>query len=284
MGAPRQPNRGRKPSSGRPNRGGSRSGNAGRRSSGSSSGGRSGTKGQGARGGREGPNQNKSGSGKRRRDLRGAAVDLPNWVIEDLSRTTPNHRVADALEALGEASAALADGRFPKALRMAQKAKDLAPRDATVREVLALAAYRTGDWKQALRELRTYRRFSGELTHVPVEMDTLRALDRDDDVERAWGLLRDHGARPQVMKEGRVVYASYLLDHDRVAEAREVVRPGRLSDRPFDEDLRLWYVAARAAALHGEGDEARRLRNAILEHDPSFPGIDELERLIARLP
>ena len=44
---------------------------------------------------------------KRRRDLKGAAVDLPNWVIEALTRVTPKDRVAPALEELGEASAAM---------------------------------------------------------------------------------------------------------------------------------------------------------------------------------
>ena len=225
-----------------------------------------------------------SGPQRRRRDLKGAAVDLPTWVIEDLSRTTPNHRIADALEELGEAGAAFGDGRFQKALRHALRAKELAPRDATVREVLALSAYRTGDWKQALRELRTYRRLSGELTHIPIEMDVLRALDKGDEVPKAWQLLQDHGSKPAVVKEARVVYASYLIDEGKVKEAREVVAPGRLSDRPFDEDLRLWYVAARAAAIDGDGIEARRLRNAILVHDAAFPGIDELEKLMARLP
>jgi predicted Zn-dependent protease len=223
-----------------------------------------------------------SGASRRRRDLRGAAVDLPNWVVEDLSRTTPNHRIADALEQLGEASAAFGEGRYQKALRHAAKAKDLAPRDATVREVLALSAYRTGDWKQALRELRTYRRLSGELTHIPVEMDVLRALERDEEIPKVYRLLQEHDAKPGVLKEARVVYASHLLDRGDVAAARDVVAPGRLSDRPFDEDLRLWYVAARAAAIDGDGEEARRLRNAILGHDPAFPGIDELEALIAR--
>jgi tetratricopeptide (TPR) repeat protein len=236
----------------------------------------------GTNGSKRDSGRDSSGTSRRRRDLRGAAVDLPNWVVEDLSRTTPNHRIADALEQLGEASVAFGEGRFQKALRHAAKAKDLAPRDATVREVLALSAYRTGDWKQALRELRTYRRLSGELTHVPVEMDVLRALGRDDEIPKVFRLLTDHGAKPGVLKEARVVYASHLLDRGDVATARDLVAPGRLSDRPFDEDLRLWYVAARAAAIDGDGDEARRLRNAILQHYPSFPGIDELESLIAK--
>jgi Flp pilus assembly protein TadD len=204
--------------------------------------------------------------------------------VDNLARVTPDRRVADALEALGEASAAFSAGKYTKALRHARQAKDLAPRDVTVREVLGLSAYRVGDWKEALRELRTYKRLSGESTHVPVEMDTLRALGRNDDVEQLWQTLKAHGARPAVMKEGTVVYASYLLDQGRIDEARALVHPRRLGDKPFEEDLRLWYVAARAAALDGDGEAASTLRNAILLHDPGFPGIDELEALIARAP
>jgi len=268
---------------------GSKAGSRGSRSSGGYQGDRSkGDQSKTRRSDSSGRGRDKTGgkgasSQRRRRDLKGAAVDLPNWVIEDLSRTTPNHRIADALEELGEATAAFGEGRYQKSLRHALKAKDLAPRDASVREVLALSAYRTGDWKQALRELRTYRRLSGELTHVPVEMDVLRALGRGEEVPKVWQLLKDHETRPAVLKEGRVVYASHLIDEDQLAAAREVVKPGRMSVRPFDEDLRVWYVAARAAALDGDGGEARRLRNAILEHDAAFPGIDELEKLISRL-
>ena len=50
---------------------------------------------------------------------------------------------------------------------------------------------------------------------------------------------------------------------------------------PFPEDLRVWYVAARAAALDGDLADAQRLRNAILESDPAFPGMDELENLMS---
>jgi len=69
-------------------------------------------------------------------------------------------------------------------------------------------------------ELRTYRRLSGDTTHLPVEMDVLRALERDADVEAAYALLRRLGANRPALDEGRVVYASFLLDHDRAG------RPG----------------------------------------------------------
>ncbi|HEX9643682.1 MAG TPA: hypothetical protein VGC11_06780 [Acidimicrobiia bacterium] len=216
-----------------------------------------------------------------RRDLRGAAVDLPRWVVENLARVTPKHRVAAALEELGEATAAFTEGKYSRALRHGLKAKDLAPRDTTVREVLGLSAYRAGDWRVALRELRTYRRLTGETTHLPVEMDTLRAEGRADDVDKAWQQLQDLGGSPSALKEGKVVYGSHLLDIGRVAEARALVTPRSLSPKPHEEDLRVWYVAARAAALDRDAEAARRLRNAILQADPSFPGIDELESWIA---
>ena len=219
-----------------------------------------------------------------RRDLRGAARDLPRWIVDALSRVTPGERVPAALEALGEASAALADGRFHPAQRFARNAKELSPRDATVREILGLASYRLGDWGTALAELRTYRRLSGESTHLSVEMDVLRAMGRKADVEEAWNELERRGDVPAVLKEGRVVYGSFLIDEGRTAEARRVVTPRLLTNNPYPEDLRLWYVAARAAALEGDYDEAVRFRNAILVMDPSFPGIDELDSTISAHP
>ncbi|MDX1748242.1 MAG: hypothetical protein R3324_20085, partial [Halobacteriales archaeon] len=89
------------------------------------------------------------------------------------------------------------------------------------------------------------------------------------------------GASPAAETEGRIVYASYLIDEGRADEARRLVRPRVLTNDPFPEDLGLWYVAARAAALDGDLEEARRLRDAVLTMDPAFPGIDELEETIS---
>ena len=173
------------------------------------------------------------------------------------------------------------EGRYKVALRAARKAKDLAPRDATVRETLGLAAYRTGDWQTALAELRAYRRISGEPTHLPVEMDALRAMRRKDDVEKAWRELRAAGASPAVHKEGVVVYASHLIDEGRAADARRLTTPKKLKSDPFPADLRVWYVAARSNAIVGDTAAARQLRDAIVVADPAFPGLDELDSMIA---
>ena len=282
---PDQPRRRRQPGRGSPPRaraGGAqpRSDGASRRSDGTSRGG-AGRAGGSVRGSRDSTRESAEDTKRKaRKDLRGEAQNLPRWVVDDLTRVTPKERVAAALEALGDASAAMGDARYHAAVKHARKAKGLAPRDATVRETLGLAAYRVGDWQTALSELRTYRRFSGETTHLPVEIDALRALGKPRAVENAWEELQKRGGKPIVMKEGLVVYASFLIDQGDAETAYELTAPGRITARAYPQDLRVWYVAARAAAVTGRGDEAGRLRNAILENDPAFPGIDDLESMI----
>lgn len=212
----------------------------------------------------------------------GLAAQLPHWLVEDLQRTTPPARVGPALESFGEAVRAFEEGKYRPALRHAKAAKDAAPRSAPVREVVGLSAYRAGDWQTALTELRAYRRMSGDTMHLPIEMDVMRALGKGADIEKAYKELEHRGGHPSAVKEGRVVYASYLIDENRVQEAWDLVRPARIEAGGHDADRRLWYVAARAAALLGDKRTAGQLRDAILLDDPGFPGIDELETLIRR--
>lgn len=222
-------------------------------------------------------------SSKRRRDLKGAAVNLPNWVIEAVERVTPADRVAPTLEALGAASEALADGKYHAAVKHGNRAKALSPQDATTRETIGLAAYRMGDWQTALSELRAFRRMQGETTHLPVEMDVLRAQGRTKDVEAAWEELQKRGGHGLVMNEGKVVYASFLLDEGRADEAWAVVRPSRIEQAPNEAHLRLYFVAGRVAAARGDRASARRYADVIVTNDPSFPGYEQLEAEIGRL-
>lgn len=212
--------------------------------------------------------------------LPASAAGLPRHVVEALIRVTPPARQNSALAELAAAAEAFSEGQFHVAVRKAQHAKDLSSRDATIREILGLASYRIGDWQTALRELRTYRRLSGETTHMPVEMDTLRALGRSDDVKGVWDEFNKRGGSPGVQKEARVVYGSHLIDENDLEEAFRVVGRPRITDDPWPEDLRLWYVAARIAALQGGRARAKELAEAIMLEDPSFPGLDELDRLI----
>jgi Flp pilus assembly protein TadD len=218
---------------------------------------------------------------KRRRDLQGSAVDLPNWIVDALARVTPKDRIAPALEALGDASAAMNEGRYHAAVKDAKRAKSLAPQDTTVRETLGLSAYRIGDWDTALAELRAYRRMAGDASHLPIEMDVLRAKGRGKDVKAAWETLQKADVRPAVWKEGKVVYGSYLLDEGDAEGAWELTGPERVGPNAKESDLRVWYIAARAAASNGDTDTARKIADAIVLNDPSFPGLDALDQEIA---
>jgi hypothetical protein len=180
------------------------------------------------------------------------------------------------------ASEALADSRYQAAVKHGQRAKSLSPQDPTIRETIGLAAYRLGDWGLALNELRAYRRMAGDTTHLPIEMDVLRAQGRDRDVETAWKELQRRGGHGLVMNEGTIVYASFLLDKDRIDEAWKVIDPGSITSNPNEGHLRRYFVAARVAAARGDVTTAKRYSDTIVLADPSFPGYESLETEIAQ--
>ena len=202
--------------------------------------------------------------------------DLPRWVREEIQRSTGKDRREPAIKHLSRAVEAFADERYGAALPDLRKAKELAPRSSTIRELLGLSAYRTGNWEEALRELRTFRRITGDLIHMPVEMDCLRALGRGKDVTKTWERLNELDHSATVSHEARVVYASFLLDEGQPREAWEVIKPGRLVANPSPGELRRWFVAARVAIAAGDKDAARRIIAALDEQELDFEGVEEL--------
>lgn len=215
---------------------------------------------------------------------RGGGGGIPRSVRDEVARLTPKNRLQPALELIEVASDAFLQGRYRQALEKLREAKSLSPRAPVVRELMGLASYRLERWKEALGELRTYRRMSGDTTHLPVEMDCLRALGRREDVHKAWEELQRLGGHPAALKEGRVVYGAFLLDEGEPRRAWEVTRPKRISADAHEADLRQWYVASRAAAALGDVDTARQLLRGIEDLDSSFPGLAELQEEISRAP
>lgn len=206
---------------------------------------------------------------------------LPKWVRDEIIRSTPKDRREPALNHLSRAMESFVDERYPSACTDLRKAKELSPRSATIRELLGLSAYRSGKWEEALRELRTFRRITGDLIHYPVEMDCLRALDRPEDVIKSWERLSEYDISATINNEARVVYASFLLDQGRPRDAWPVIKPGRLVAAPTSGELRRWFVAARVAYEAGDEDAARRLVAALDEQEPDFEGVDELRRALS---
>lgn len=75
-------------------------------------------------------------------------------------------------------AALLLDEEPEKALAHARAAKDRAGRVAVARETCGIVAYHTGEWKEAISELRAARRMSGGPGLLPVLADAERGLGR----------------------------------------------------------------------------------------------------------
>lgn len=183
--------------------------------------------------------------------------------------------------ALTKAAAHFAAGRHSQALSEARNAKRHAPQSPTVIETIGIAAYRSELWDEALRELKAFRRRTGEGTHLALEMDVLRALGRDADVEKTFALVRPAEMDAAARSEAKVVYASYLLDHGRPREAWAVAKPGKMGDSPSEAALRQWYVAARAAVAAGDLETATKIGQRIRKNDAAFPGLELLDQEIS---
>lgn len=207
---------------------------------------------------------------------------LPKWVRDEILHSTSKDRREPAINLLGSAVVDFAEGRYKSAAKALRQAKELSPRAATIRELLGLAEYELGDWEQALRELRTYRRLTGVTDHVAVELDCLRAQGRAQEVSKAWESLRHLEFGRDADREARVVYGSFLLDQGRAAAAWDVVKPGRLGPNPTPADVRLWFVAAKVAAAAGDQKAAATIFRAIRKADPGLVGLDELADLLAK--
>ncbi len=208
--------------------------------------------------------------------VEGGAENLPKWLRDEITRVTRKDRLIPTFNLLNTAADAFADGRYRFARDKLVEAKALSSRASAIRELLGLSAYRAGLWQEALRELRTFRRLAGDTTHMAVEMDALRALGRPEEVHKTWHELQRLGANPAALKEGRVVYGAFLLDEGDPRAAWAITEPKRLTKEPYEEDLRQWYVAARAAVELGDTVTARKLLNAIENEGGAFAGLDDL--------
>jgi len=213
--------------------------------------------------------------------VEGGAENLPKWLRDEITRVTRKDRLIPTFNLLNTAADAFADGRYRFARDKLVEAKALSSRASAIRELLGLSAYRAGLWQEALRELRTFRRLAGDTTHMPVEMDALRAMGKPDEVHKTWHEFQRLGSSPAATKEGRVVYGAFLIDEGDPRAAWAITEPKRITKEPYEEDLRQWYVAARAAVELGDTKTARRLMDAIETEDAAFAGLDQLGSAIS---
>ncbi|HVM26091.1 MAG TPA: hypothetical protein VM433_00255 [Mycobacteriales bacterium] len=144
------------------------------------------------------------------------------------------------------------------AVRHARAARALAGRVGAVREASGLAAYTAGEWSEALTELRTARRITGQAGHLAVLADCERALGRP---ERALAM-GDDPAVSELSQEERVELVIVLSGARRdLGQADAAVlllqEPAQRTRRGRSWAPRLWYALADALLDAGRADAAR---------------------------
>lgn len=209
----------------------------------------------------------------------GRAPGLPRDVVGELRQTARPGKAEAAISRLERAVELFERGDARGSIAEAVKAKALAPRSATVREVLGLALYDQAMFREALGEMQAYRRMSGRPDQNHIIADCQRAVGHP---ERAVPLAEEALASRSVplaaKAEAVIVAASALADLGRFDQALGLLRRVKTSDQVAGpEVLRVWYVTGDVLARAGHAAEAGREFRKILRHDSA--AFDTAERL-----
>jgi tetratricopeptide (TPR) repeat protein len=184
------------------------------------------------------------------------------------------------IELLEEAAEALDRDRASEAIGIASRAKKMATRSSSVRELLALALYQAGMYKDVIREVQAYRRMTGLADQNHILADAFRATGEPD---KAVPLAEEAMKAPvpvEIRAEAAVVGGSALADMGRYEQALALLRRyDRATTTAHEHDLRIWYVIADVLERAGRRKEAVERFKRIMEHDPD--AYDVVERLAA---
>jgi tetratricopeptide (TPR) repeat protein len=169
-------------------------------------------------------------------------------------------RVAAHLVAAGT----LIDEDPAAALAHARAARDRASRVAAVREAVGVAAYHAEDYAEAARELRAYRRMSGDEGYRAVLADCERALGRPDVALRLVAEALADTPDVEETAELRIVESGARLDLGEGPAARLVLEaalgtPLEPASLEAGDDARLRLASAYADLLELQGEAERAM-------------------------
>ncbi len=216
-----------------------------------------------------------------------ARVPLPDDIDpRDLDRDTRKQLMslskdtADVVARHLVMAGRLMDEQPEQALAHARAARALAGRVGAVREANGLVAYVAGEWAEALSELRTARRLTGEPDHLAVMADCERALGHPD---RALVVAEDpqaQGLAPATRVELLIVASGARRDMGQPEAAVVSLQVAALEGPVRPWTARLRYAYADALLDAGREDEARQWFARAAEVD-ELGGTDAEERLLA---
>lgn len=176
-------------------------------------------------------------------------------------------------------AASLMDSDSDRALAHARAAKERGGRVSITRETLGIAAYHSGQWKEALNELRAARRMAGGPGLLAVMADCERGLGHPDKAVEIGTSEEAAQLDPEQRAELAIVVAGAHHDLGETEEALFVLEPETSSsDLPEFTALRVMYAYADALVTAGRVDDARTwFRKA--EHSDEHGVLDSTERL-----
>lgn len=182
------------------------------------------------------------------------------------SLSKPNaEAVARYLVAAGEA----VDTNARQALEFARAARARAARVGAVREAVGIAAYHAEEWAEALTELRTARRISGDPRNLAVLADCERALGRPEQAARYLSEPDVRRLDAETRTELLIVVAGARRDLGQLDAALAVLARGGLDrTRPPAAAARLWFAYADALEAAGRIEDAAHWFAASASVDP----------------
>ena len=217
-----------------------------------------------AREGRAGRSQRAAGG------ERTPMVHLSDESVAELKATARPGKGEILVKVFAEAATAFAQEDFDEAIKLGEQAKHIALRAAGPRELLGLAYYHSGLWKEAARELAAFRRITGSTEQNPVLADCYRAQGKP---EKALEYIAemDPGLPPAVLFEGAIVAAGALAEMDRVEEAIAGMEALELDPVAAEQHhLRAWYVHGDLLERRGRFTQAAAYFDAVANSDPEL--------------
>jgi tetratricopeptide (TPR) repeat protein len=204
-------------------------------------------------------------------------------VAAELNEALGPQRGARLTERLAQASEALDRERFQEARRIAGSIAKEAPSVAAAHELLGLANYRLGLYKQAVSALEVAQDLHPNPALLPVIADCQRAQGRWAAVDRVWTEIKAASPSHDVMAEGRMVAAGALADQGDLRGALALMEPATKRPKAVrDFHLRQWYVLADLYDRMGDPISARRWFSTILEFDDEFADVRDRLRSLGR--
>ncbi len=204
-------------------------------------------------------------------------------VAAELSEALGAQRGARLSERLAQASEALDRERYQEARRISSSIAKEAPSVAAAHELLGLANYRLGKFKQAASALEVAQDLHENPALLPVIADCHRAQARWQAVDRVWAEIKASSPSHDVMAEGRIVAAGALADQGELRAALDLMEPATKRPKAVrDFHLRQWYVLGDLYDRVGDPISARRWFSAITEFDDEFADVDARLRGLGR--